>query len=93
MRKLDAGRQLKDLEASKSLYGLEGVKKGDITRKRMEVFLDPELVSMRESETYHTAEAKLLKARYEGIERTIRVLSREQSRRESENGRRAYHKP
>lgn len=93
VRKLDAGQQLKDLEASKSLYGLTDVRKGDITRKRMEIFLDAELVSMRESETYHTAEVKLLKARYEGIERTIRVLSREQSRRESENGRRAYNKP
>lgn len=93
VRKLDVGRQLKDLEASKSLYGLTDVKKGDITRKRMEVFLDTDLVAMRTAETYHCAEVKLLKSRYEGIERTIRVLSREQSRRESHNGRRGHNQP
>lgn len=93
VRKLDAGHQLKDLDAEKNLIGLSGVKKGDITRMRMEIFLDKDLVGMRTSEVYHTAEVKLLKARYEGIERTIRVLSREQSRRESEHGRRAYNKP
>lgn len=91
--KLEAGRLLKDLEARMTLDGLSGVKKGDITRKRMEVFLEPELSTMRETEVYHTAEVKLLKARYEGIERTIRVLSRDQSRRETVNGRRNYSQP
>lgn len=94
VRKLDAGHQLKDLDAEKTLFGLLDVKKGDITRKRMEVFLDKDLVAMRTSELYHTAEVKLLKARYEGIERTIRVLSREQSRREpSSHGHRNHNRP
>ena len=91
--KLEAGRLLKDLEAKMTLAGLTGVKKGDITRKRMEIFLDPGLSEMRETEVYHTAEVKLLKARYEGIERTIRVLSREQSRREAKDGRRTHNQP
>lgn len=93
VNKLDIGRQLEDRKAEFELRELDGVKKGEVTRKRLEVFMLGELVELRVQETYHSAEVKLLKSRYEGIERTIRVLSREQSRRESKNGRRSYNQP
>lgn len=96
VNKLDTGRRLKDLEARLILENLEGVKKGEITKKKTETYLDKRLVELREQETYHNAEVKLLKARHEGIERTIRVLSREQTRREANqghHGRRPYRQP
>jgi len=92
VRKLDVGRELKDLDAKMMLSGLDGVKKGSVTQKKMEIYLEPELIALRTTEVYHTAEVKLLKSRYEGIERSIRVLSREQSRREAD-GRRTFNKP
>lgn len=85
---LDCARRLKDLESRLALEALEGVERGKATVRKLEAFMDEEAVQLRKDTTYHKAEVKLLQQRVDGMERSIRVLSRDQSRREKQHDRR-----
>lgn len=85
---LEVSVSLKELEAKLALEALIDAKKGEATKRKYEAFLDDQAVELRKSETYHKAEVKLLKGRLEAVERSIRILSREQSRREKVYDRR-----
>jgi len=87
---LDAAVALKEMEAELSLDALADAKKGETIKKKLEAYLEVKARALRQKELYHKAEMKLLKARLENVERSIRTLSREQSRREkiNDHGRR-----
>jgi polyhydroxyalkanoate synthesis regulator phasin len=82
---LEAAVGLKELEAELALDALSDAKKGEATQRKLEAYLEDRAREMRQKELYHKAEMKILKGRLENIERSIKTLSREQSRREKIN--------
>jgi len=78
---LDSHLRLKTLESRLQLEALEATH-GSATQRKLEAFLDHDAVELRQEDLRRRAEAKLLKSRLDGLERSIRILSREQTRRE-----------
>lgn len=90
---LEVTGQLKEQEAKLTLSELDDAPKGKVAMRKLEVFMRPDLVKLRERETYHKAEVKMLKHRVATMERSIRMLSREQTRREKVHDRREARQP